>query len=108
MRPQSCPDPTSRFLGLSLANPTIVSRTALMAAPSSSGAGGSPGGTLTGRGARSPTITAGSLPGDGGSDRPNQAVCLDGACAAPTAGDGGNGASRAHRTSTATTIRRDL
>jgi len=42
-----------------------------MVVPVNSGFAGSPGGKVTGCGARVPTMTAGSFPGGGGSGSPN-------------------------------------
>jgi hypothetical protein len=98
-RPHICPDPNSLVARLSFEKPTIVSRSARIVAPMNSGFAGSPGGRITGRGARSPTMTAGSLPKGGGSGRPNHgppaadarprpAPRPAGACPLPRAGPG--------------------
>ena len=76
MRPHVWPLPTSLVRRLSFEMFTMVSRSARMFAAVSSGVAASPGGSVTGRGARSPTMTAGSLPGGGGSATPNHGPFL--------------------------------
>ena len=77
IRPQIWPLPTSRVVRLSFAMATSVSRSLRMVAPWNSGAAGSPGGSVTPRGPRVPTTTAGAEPGGGGIGSENHAGLPD-------------------------------
>src|SRR5262245_59589674 len=78
-RPHSWPVPISWLVRLSFENDTMMSRSARMVAPSSSGDLTSPAGTIAGRTPRGPTRTAGTPPSFGGSGTPNQGAGADAA-----------------------------
>src|SRR6187402_2546632 len=73
MRPHIWPLPISLLIPAALANPTMVSTSALSAAPANSGAAAS---GEVGRGGRVPTLTAGVAPAFGGNVTPNHGPFL--------------------------------
>ena len=98
MRPHIWPLPTSFFARAARANPTMVSTSALMAAPPNSGA---PASAAVGRGGRAPTFTAGAELAGAGSITPNHGPALGVGSGDWRAGGASDGAAKRNRSNAA-------